>query len=240
MWSQRGSVLMEFVIVAPLYFLLLGGLFLVGDLILNRSRMHMGDHLATWVGASRFCPRSEGGKDRDAVDGLVQELFGRSVGGVVPHGENGGFDTNWFDVLEDNSAGKVNGFMGLFYGGILNLPVKVPDWVRGMIGLHGLTMGKGSNEIFLMKTADFHCGDYRSYSFHRLPMHGIDDTHIPTGEDEKVSRSKRIAAGDIVLRGQLDNVIRETWISTGVPFKPGNLRPKQPFAKQRYLGRFGE
>ena len=233
---------MEFVIVAPLYFLLLGGMFMVGDLILNRARMHIGDHLATWVGASRFCPKNGNGKDKEAVDLFVQELFDRAIGGIVPHGENDGFDTDWFDVREDHRKSKVNGFMELFYGGIRQLPVKIPNWVRGMVGMHGVMVGEGADEVFLMDTADFNCGDWRSYSFHRLPMHGIDDTQDPTGDDEKISRSKRIAAGDIAIanRGHVGNVIMETWVSTGIVKAPGELGPHAPLSKKRLLGEYGE
>lgn len=47
--DNRGSVLMEFLLVAPLYFALLGGLFTVGELLLLGNRMAVADRNMSYI-----------------------------------------------------------------------------------------------------------------------------------------------------------------------------------------------
>lgn len=223
---RRGSVLMEFVLVAPLYFALLGGLFIVGGLLVNRMRMHMSDHLVTWIGASRLCPGSvdsqtgEKQKDSQIVQSLVNQLFDRAVGGIEPDKES--FVVKW----DDSNELRVNGFMGFYYGGITKLPVSVPSWIRGMLGMQGAVTGDGTSEWFNMETAEFDCGYFRSYSFHRL---------------SSTSRSRETRGIDIASGGVLESVLNEIWI--GSERKEDVSIPIQTVKgnnKGRVLGRFGE
>ncbi|MCL1856629.1 MAG: hypothetical protein FWF84_03170 [Kiritimatiellaeota bacterium] len=52
--GRRGSVLMETVLVLPLYLTLLGGLFIVGDMLLGRLRLSAVERTYTWLVADRF------------------------------------------------------------------------------------------------------------------------------------------------------------------------------------------
>ncbi len=236
--GEYGSVLMEFVIVAPLYFLLLGGMFMVGGLLLNRIRMHVGDHLVTWVGGSRFCPTDsdsrtgEKVRSSEKVKELTAQLFGVPIGGMS-------MDDDGFEVkLTDDDKEKVNDFMGLYFGGITRLPVNVPAWVRGMMGMHGTMTDGGDSEWFLMETAEYECGFDRSYSFHRLFM----DLDSKDGSSGDVSyRSKSISAADVAMRGYLESVLGEIWIGGAVSEKKTvSIGEAKTFPQGRLLGRFGE
>lgn len=234
--SERGSVLMEFVIVAPLYFLLLGGLFMIGGLMLNRIRMHVGDHLVTWVGGSRFCPTdsdsSAGEIERSSekVKELTAQLFGVPIGGMS-------LDDEGFEVrLTDDDQEKVNDFMGLYFGGITRLPVNIPAWIRGMMGMQGTMTRDGNSEWLLMDTAEYGCGYERSYSFHRMFV-DFDSKGGSSGN----YRSKFISAADVATRGYLESVLNETWIGGGESdAKPTTISEAQTFPQGRLLGRFGE
>jgi len=52
--GNRGSVLMETVLVIPLYLLLLGGLFIVGDIMLARFHLSAVERTYAWRGGNRF------------------------------------------------------------------------------------------------------------------------------------------------------------------------------------------
>ena len=238
--GTRGSVLMEFVIVAPLYFLLLGGLFLIGDLSLNRIRMHIGDQLATWVGASRFCPVNPGvGKDRDSVDRLVALLFGKEVGAEI--GADGKLKTDgvrWFDV-EAYPVGDGNGFVQSFRGGVTKLPIKVPPWVSGMFNMQDMMTGGGTGARFVDPV--FFGGDtYRSYVVHRLPVAGMDDDSEPP-DDDCCNRSRKIPARDVVYAGYVGNVVSEGWSVIGGGSAPNALGVRKGRTpRKRYLREWGE
>lgn len=234
--SESGSVLMEFVIVAPLYFLLLGGLFMVGGLMLNRIRMHVGDHLVTWVGGSRFCPTdydSATGETRrspEKVKSLTSQLFGVPIGGMS-------LDDEGFEVkLSDDNLEKVNDFMGLYFGGITRLPVDIPAWIRGMMGMQGAMATDGNSEWFLMDTAEYGCGYERAFSFHRMSLDFDSEKGISGNY-----RSKFISAADVATRGYLESVLNERWIGGGSSdAKPATITGAQTFPQGRLLGRFGE
>jgi len=52
--GSRGSVLMEAVLVIPLYLLLLGGLFIMGDIMLARFHLSAVERTYAWRGGNRF------------------------------------------------------------------------------------------------------------------------------------------------------------------------------------------
>ena len=236
--KRRGSVLMELVVVLPLYFLLFGGVFMLGGVALSRIRMHLGDHLVTWVGGSRFCPTNEQGqKDPDKVRELVDQIFGCAIGGIAK--DDDGFEVRW----DSEGAWAVNDFMGMYYGGVTRLPVNVPSWIRGMMGMGGVMFESGTPGWLIAETSVFSCGRFRSYSFHRLSLPGIDNGGDPSGT--LTSRAKSVPAKDVATRGYLETVLGETWIGLGESDeKPGKgkggLSAALDIPKGRLLGRFGE
>ena len=184
--SRRGSVLMEFVVVAPLYFALLGGTFFVGELMLNRIRLQVGDHAGTWMAGTRLMDRSGGG---DAISSLMQNwLFHdtHEVAGAI--------------TVEPDSD-KLNNFMSMYCGGIKRLSISVPNWMRGMLFMHQAFSGGDMEDLKEKRTYDFFSGEdfHRSYSFHRNPA--WPDTH-----------DRSASALDLVNAGILQNVLGDSWI----------------------------
>ena len=51
--GERGSVLMETILVIPLYIAFFSGIFLLGDLELGRNRLTAGDRFAVWLVGNR-------------------------------------------------------------------------------------------------------------------------------------------------------------------------------------------
>ena len=218
--SRAGSVLMEFVIVAPLYFVLLGGLFIVGDLAMNRIRVHIGDHFVTWVAGS-------GVTDDKKVKRWLKPMYDVSIGGNI---DDAGFKV---DRDTDKEGRRLNQFMALFMGHVKRLPLKMPDWARGMFGMEEAVFGSSSNDEYANVT--FESEHFRSFSFHRLPHVKVDT------EFNRDFNRKTVSAADLVQRGYLDNVYRDTW-----PYEPfadvarPELVSSQHGAVSRTLGYFGE
>ena len=57
--NDRGSILMETVLVIPLYLVILSGIFWVGDLALLRSKSTFFDRVAAWSSGNRFANGSQ-------------------------------------------------------------------------------------------------------------------------------------------------------------------------------------
>lgn len=230
---RRGSVLMEFVVVAPLYFVLLGGLFMVADLMVNKMRMHFGDHLVTWVAGSRFCP-SQGPNGEDAatfVNGLVKTMFERSIGGAP------GDD---FHVDREIGSGmKVNSFMALDMGCIDSLPIKMPSWARGMFAMQEVMTGDKVSELAAQNEFRYKCDFFRSFSFHRLALSGID---AGGGAVDGYSRAKNIPIAYTLVSGNLDQILSDRWI--GSEEEGGGVTSggsgANGFSTQRTLVQYGE
>lgn len=68
--NQCGSVLMETVLVLPLYLAFFSGVFLIGDLILIRAKLTAGDRVAAWSYGNRNSPMQAG-----AIKDLLQANF---------------------------------------------------------------------------------------------------------------------------------------------------------------------
>ena len=235
---RRGSVLMEFIIVAPLYFILLGGLFIVGDLAMNKIRFHIGEHFVTWVGASRYCPvvANGGARDPDQIKAWVKPMYDLSIGGAI---DNAGFRVD--TPKEDVSQYFHNHFMQFYMGRIKKLPVKMPDWARGMLSMGDVMQGNAINDEYA--TISFERGEsFHSYSFHRLPLAGID-----TKAYDSYSRSKDIPASQVVGDEILSHVVgADAWINNLDDDKGGAPNPTVKIAVKneedvlRFLGAFAE
>jgi len=145
---RRGSVLAEFVIVAPLYFVLLGGLLFVGEVSLNRLRMLVGDHAVTWLAATRFT------QNRDDIAPLLGDYLFADAMQLVGLG------------VVSPDYDKVNGFVAMYKGGIKRLSISMPAWAHGMLSMQEIMTG---GDVAASAVYDYlNDKDYqRSYSFHR-------------------------------------------------------------------------
>ena len=68
--GENGSVLMETILVIPLYIAFFSGIFMLGDLELGRSRLNAGDRFAVWLAGNRHL-----GKDDGAVKSAASGKF---------------------------------------------------------------------------------------------------------------------------------------------------------------------
>ena len=215
---------MEFLLVLPLYFALVGGLFFVGELMINRIRLQIGDFTVAWMGADNFT--------------------GESITSEMKYLLSEAFDTDGsFEVRQVNEESKVNHFSALFMGGV-KLTIEMPIWIRGMTAMQNMTMGEKDKmlnednqavDFDWVNTKDHHFFDgyathMRSRLFHRIAYSGTE-----------FDRSREINAQEMVAAGYLANVISDSWINNaedGIPV--GSIENVDQGEIKRVLWTFGQ
>ena len=128
--GERGSVLMEGVLVLPLYLMLLGALFIVGDLAMGRLALLAGERAVTWLAGDRF------GNDPDPAVQAAMDVSSMTLeGGEAVEAVRGEkrIGNHWLDA----------------YQGYIVLGVHVPYWVELANADHGTRPreGAGNGEL---------------------------------------------------------------------------------------------
>jgi len=114
---QQGSILMETLLVIPLFMILLGGTFWIGELMIARQKLVICDRYIAWNKGLRY-------DDKGAIDaGTVRHLFFTEPNGTVLKNHrvtssSGAItkDFDWSHAAE----------------GQAKIDVKMPDWTRFM------------------------------------------------------------------------------------------------------------
>lgn len=113
--AERGSVLMETVIAIPLYMIVLGGIFWIGDLMVTRQQLVLADRYVAWNKGLRY-------DDKGQTDaGTVHRLFFAEADGAPspyhrPTSSDGKIDEayDW----SHKASGQVR------------LDMRMPEWTR--------------------------------------------------------------------------------------------------------------
>jgi hypothetical protein len=116
--SRTGAVLMETLLVLPLYMVLFGGILWMGDLILAKQSLVIADRFAAWTSGNRSI-------QRDDVVGQVNRLFFPRR--VHPNQEA---------TLERGRPQRVNRWWDT-PGATVRLRVTMPEWIRGWFAVTG-------------------------------------------------------------------------------------------------------
>ena len=113
-YDGRGSILMETVLVIPLYLVILSGIFWVGDLALLRSKSTFFDRFAAWSSGNRFSQASQSGIKSDLEQNfLLASHVGDQQVDKVRTAKNSA--SSWAAVA----------------GGATTVSVKPPVWTQG-------------------------------------------------------------------------------------------------------------
>jgi len=126
--GRRGSILLETVLVIPLYMILLGGIFWLGDLILARQQLVTADRYVAWNKGMRH-------DDRGKTDaGTVHRLFFADADGAPsryhrPTAADGRID-EVFD-WSHKASGQVR------------LDMRMPEWTRYLFNAGEVMFGSG-------------------------------------------------------------------------------------------------
>jgi len=153
--GERGAVLMETVIAIPLYLIMLGGIFWIGDLTLTRQQLVVADRYVAWNRGLRYADK--GAVDTDGVHQLLfSDRFGIPSPDHVPTASQAAIDADrdWSHVASGQVAMRVT----------------MPDWVQSMVNLGQVTYNlservpgftelrgrerDGQRHVVLMRTED--------------------------------------------------------------------------------------
>ncbi len=122
--DERGSVLMETLIVIPLYLVLIGAILWLADLQTTRIRLVEADRYAAW---------SRGNRHRSGISAaaikseLAQMVFPMSAGS----GNVDFYTGRSLNILiEDTGGGAVESWWHEAYAGV-KINMKMPFWMRG-------------------------------------------------------------------------------------------------------------
>lgn len=124
--KDEGSVLMEFILVAPLYLLLFSWLFCIGDLILMQNRILVSERNLNY---SLFIDKSF----------LQLSLFGEKNGWGYLSGNSKGIR---LDIQEPRNSVLTSSDWGYYRSVYLGLQgIKYPSWIEGMKNVFSLFSG---------------------------------------------------------------------------------------------------
>ncbi len=198
--GERGSVLMEGVLVLPLYLMALGALFIIGDLARSRLMLLSMERSVTWLARDRFPSHGD-----DEMGKMLMAFMDSCAykPGTVP----------WGTVHEAIKGGQwlgnrwMNGYMGFMV-----VPVEVPFWY-GMANAEAVMDSRGAQDgddefpfkdsYVLPAGSDGKGGAFwRSYVVRRRP-------------DEAGERYDRNADARTLVGGVWFNVFNEPWIVGG-------------------------
>lgn len=180
---------MEFVIVAPLYFLLLGAMFFVGEFMLNRIRLHIGDRCLVWSVADRFTGNSAAWAQPFMMDKLFGSTFEKAI------------------LTVDNGANKqFNNFCQYFQGGITELEIGIPQWAIGMVNMGKVLSGESLTDDDSRSQFPFFQEDDSHDRYAMLSR--VPEDSVEVG----YSRSRGVFASNLLGNdGYLMNVFLDRW-----------------------------
>ena len=225
--GDRGSVMMEFIIVLPIYLCLFGGLFLTGEILLGRERLPENDRILAWL--CEYC-----GKD-DLV-GVVTAPDRFKI--LTDHDENAGWEVDttnlekWVGALDPSSQNYQigNNYLTLYSSHMSVKMTKIPAWIRGPLSAVSIFSGNGnpwedfSFTFDQMTDYDSH-DNARHYVFKRVAA-------VDADYDRKVAPAE-------LATGIVWNIVGDTWPSESTtPAVGGNSYDNPEY--NRSLTEFGE
>ncbi len=150
--NERGSVLMETVLVLPILLMLFGGLFVMGDILLGRLHLLTVDRGAAWAAGSRFLHGDTNFVSRSFAHVpkhtalVLDKAFVRSYDG------GGSSDEDWFGSFFDDGNARRERKKSLASTEWLEVVsghawgrVEVPIWAA-MVNTHSVVSGGGRGD----------------------------------------------------------------------------------------------
>lgn len=149
--SDRGSILMETVLVIPLYLLVLSGIFWVGDLALLRSKSTFFDRFAAWCSGNRHDGNSSSGIKGELKDNFLEtsKVGDQEVDNVQ---------------LRSKSSGKAWSFIA---GATVTVSAEPPVWTQGWRKVGAMML---EEEVQELKKTSFRSREIDSGWMHQTLM----------------------------------------------------------------------
>ena len=214
--KDSGSVLTEFLIVAPLYLALFGALMLLQDAMRVRGKVTMLDALVTEAGVHRLSDSQETLKTK-----YIPQSFVTFAPGTVK------MKHAHVDLFTDDSGGShqlSNGFCAVF-GGRMDIEYTMPDFIYSLMAVQQVLFGEG---VPKREPMTFFADDTKPYRFHFLQRHGDSD-------------ERATPAAQLISKGVLSKTLMDGWLfaekAQGVEVK-GAENSETEYRQQ--LGKYAE
>ena len=104
--DSRGTVLMETLMVIPLFIAFLSGIYLLGDLALGRSRLNAADRFAVWLSGCRHADRGDDAVKKDASKAFFPDgefAKGTQIRSFSSHRKK----VDWYSLVQGASELKI-------------------------------------------------------------------------------------------------------------------------------------
>lgn len=251
--TDKGSVLMEFLIVAPLYLLLFGGLMLTGELLLARLNLWNHDRLLAWTADDRHFSTLTGIEIHRVIALIKASFYWPDIyidesGNSVIKSDHFGFENEniladeWVTASVNDETAAEQYVLSNFWGKMYNsqIPLKlntIPASIRGPMSLIGILSGE--NTSFVTHVDFYQGGTHTKDRSH--DRHYVVHRYLYDKVDQAV-HDRKAEATDLLNRGILWNIVEEPWIKNTKSAVQGVIPPDDyDFAYERtFLSEWSE
>ena len=170
--DSRGTVLMETLMVIPLFIAFLSGIYLLGDLALGRSRLNAADRFAVWLSGCRHADRGDDAVKKDASKAFFPDgefAKGTQIRSFSSHRKK----VDWYSLVQGASELKIA------------LPVWAAGCRKGIIQL--LAGSDGGAEKNLWDDVHFRAREIKDRDTHSVLMR--------SRYDKREKKARQLAQG---------------------------------------------
>ncbi|MBR4222503.1 MAG: hypothetical protein IKR81_15190 [Victivallales bacterium] len=198
--SERGSVLTEFLIVAPLYLVLFGALLLSHDMLRVKNKILMLDNFVTIAGTHRLMRGND-----EAISTKVKSSWGDFMPGSV---RTPLMIANQYESSEGKSLGNN---WNAVYAGRVDVEYKLPASVYSLLSVQRVVFG-GENDPWPPKSFRFYSdpqsGEFpseRECRFHVIQRHW-------TSKNSKKGYDRTAESHKLIGEQIMSNVLKDSWL----------------------------
>lgn len=129
--SDQGSVLTEFLIVAPIYLLLFGGMLLMCDMVMLKNKIAMLDQFITVGGTHRLML----GNNESAIAGHIKNVFN----GFMPGSVNS--PASYANLYQSHNGQILANRWNAVYAGRIDVEYHLPEMLYQLLSLQRTVFG---------------------------------------------------------------------------------------------------
>ena len=198
--GEQGSVLTEFLIVAPLYLIMLGGLLLSNDMLRIKNKILMLDSFITVTGTHRYM-RSDGNAITKQVNGVWGDFMPKSINAPLMLAN---------EYVSNNGKNLSNNWNAV-YAGRIDVEYTLPWLVTSLMSVQRIVFGDKKYSAVPQSFrfyADPGTGAFPGENECRF--HVIQRHWTGKGGDKEYNRIE--SAAKLISNGIMTNVLQDAWL----------------------------
>ena len=226
--GERGSVLTEFLIVAPLYLLLFGGLLLSNDMVRLKNKIAMVDVFVTMTGTHRFVGEEEAPKITEQVSHVWGDFMPGSVNSPLMIANE----------YQSSDGHTLSNRWNAVYAGRVDAEYRLPWMINSLLSVQRVVFGDKNYakhpQVYRMY-ADPKTGEFppeNECRFHVIQRHW-------TTKASQKGFNRGADAYKLVGDGILNNVMGDAWLFTKSTLAAEETEGNDSTYKQQ-LAKYGE